>query len=127
MKYSNISRFSTPQDLYYDNVAGRIGEGAAAEYVAFRRIYHQLPSMVVILNNPKSAAIPADLSTQYAIIGAISRVATKDNFDAVCDYTDRFARELGIMAMRDIIKLCPAVKGTRRFAQWAAANSEVMI
>lgn len=113
--------------LFFDNCAGEVGEGAAAEYTGFRRIYLGLPNIESILLDPAGADLPADPATLYALTGALARKSTKDNFDRVSKYLSRMSPEFNVMATKDAIKLCPAIKSTRAFTEWASKNAEVLM
>lgn len=113
--------------LFFDNVAGEVGEGAAAEYTGFRRIYMSLPDVDSILLDPANADVPADPATLYALTGALARKATKDNFDRVSKYLSRMSPEFNVMATKDAIKLQPTIKHSRAFIEWASKNAEVLM
>ena len=116
-----------PEQLFFDNVAGEVGEGAAAEFTGFRRIYLNLPSTESVLLDPAGADVPSDPATKYALMGALAHKATKDNFDRLCAYLERVEPEFRVMTVRDSIKLQPAIKSTRAFVSWASANAEVLM
>jgi len=114
-------------ELELDNIAGSVGAGRAAEYVGFKQIYNELPDITEILMNPAKAIVPENLAARYAVMGAVARKASADNFENVCVYTDRFAPEFRVMCIKDAIKLAPAIKRTRSFQSWASANADVLI
>lgn len=118
---------SLDSGLFFDNCAGEVGEGAAAEYTGFRRIYHALPDIDGILLDPANAAVPQDPATIYALTGALARKATKDNFDRVQRYLSRLSPEFNVMATKDAIKLQPSIQHTRAFVEWATKNAEVLM
>lgn len=113
--------------LFFDNVAGEVGEGAAAEFTGFRRIYLSLPNVEDILLDPAKADVPEDPATRFALCGALARKATKNNFDALSAYLGRMPPEFNIMCTKDAIKMRPEVKTTRAFIQWATKHSEVLM
>lgn len=113
--------------LFLENVIGEVGEGAAAEYVGFRRIYSQLPNIDALLLDPKNAQVPTDPAVRYAITGALARKATVDNVDRVMAYTARLPAEFGVMTIKDAIKLTPKITSTRAFIEWSTANAEVLM
>lgn len=123
----NLIPGSLPAELFFDNVAGEVGEGAAAEYTGFRRIYLALPDVDSILLSPDTADVPKDPATIYALTGAIARKATKDNFDRVSKYLSRLTPEFNVMATKDAIKLQPTIKHSRAFVEWASKNAEVLM
>lgn len=116
-----------PEQLFYDNVAGDVGEGAAAECTGFRRIYSQLPNIDALLLDPAKAEVPSDPAVRFAITGALARKATKDNFDRVCAYIARLPKEFSVMTVKDAIKLEPTITHSRAFVEWASANAEVLM
>ena len=118
---------SLPDSLFFDNVAGEVGEGAAAEYTGFRKIYMSLPDIDSILLDPDRAQVPTDPATLYALSGALARKSTKDNFDRVTRYLSRLEPEFNVMTMKDAMRMSPEVKHTRSFIEWATKNSEVFM
>lgn len=118
---------SLPEQLFFDNVAGDVGEGAAAEYIGFRKIYQGLPNIDTLLLDPKGADVPTDPATKYALCGALARKTSKDNFDRVAVYLGRMEPEFNVMAVRDAIKLSPGVKFSRAFAEWASKHASVLM
>jgi hypothetical protein len=113
--------------LFFDNCAGEVGEGAAAEFTGFKRIYESLPDVDSILLSPDTADVPADPATLYALTGALARKSTKDNFDRVSTYLNRMSPEFNVMAVKDAIKLAPTIKHSRAFIEWASKNAEVLM
>lgn len=116
-----------PTDLYFDEVASDVGEGAAAEFTGFRRIYENLPNVDVLLMNPSKADVPTDPAVLYALTGAIAHRATKDNFDRVHEYTTKLPADFQVMLINDVVKMQPSVKTTKAFVQWAVANANVLL
>lgn len=113
--------------LFFANVAGSVGEGPAAEYTAFRKIYLGLPDIAEVLKNPTKAVVPSDLATQYAVMGALARHVDKTTFANMLIYVDKFKKEFQIMAVRDALKVKPEVGKTAEFMKWASANASILI
>lgn len=123
----NLIPDSLDAALFFDNCAGEVGEGAAAEFTGFRRIYMSLPNVDSILLDPAGADVPKDPATLYALTGALARKSTKDNFDRVSKYLSRMSPEFNVMATKDAIKMQPSIRHSRAFVEWAAANAEVLM
>jgi hypothetical protein len=123
----NLIPEALPADLYFDNCAGEVGEGAAAEYTGFKRIFEGLPNIDALLLDPKGADVPTDPAVLYALTGALARKATKDNFDRITAFTNRLTPEFGVMCVKDSIKYTPAIKSSRAFVEWASTNAEVLM
>ena len=118
---------SLPAYLEHDNIAGSVGPGRAAEYIGFKQIYNSLPDIDEVIMNPETALVPKDLATKYAMMGAIARKASADNFESVGIYLARVEPEFGVTCVKDAIKLEPKIKRTKAFANWATKNAEVLI
>jgi hypothetical protein len=116
-----------PTDIYFTNIAGDVGEGAAAEYTGFRRIYESLPNIDALLMNPSKAEVPKDPAVLYALTGALAHRTSKDNFDRVAEYVDKLSPEFQVMCVSDAMKLKPEIKTTKAFVSWAVKNSNVML
>lgn len=118
---------SLPDELFFACIAGDVGEGAAAEYTGFRRIYMGLPDIDGIILDPKKAPVPKDPATLYALTGALAHRVSEDNFDRVTDYTERMPADFQVMCIHDAVKLCPAIKKTKAFVKFAVKNSELLL
>lgn len=116
-----------PQHIELANIEGCVGAGRAAEVVGFKQIYMDLPDVAEILMSPAKAPVPDNLAARYAVMGAIARHASADNFENVCVYTDRFAPEFRVTCIKDAIKLAPAIKKSRAFQKWVSVNADVLI
>jgi hypothetical protein len=118
---------SLPLNLQQENAAGSVGSGRAAEYIGFKQIMNDLPHIPDILKKPTEIALPTRLDVKYAVMGALARAATAANFDAVCAYSDRFEPDLRVTCIKDAIKKDPAIKKTKAYYNWAAANADVLV
>lgn len=126
--WSQISRImaagpcaETEMPLY----AGKIGEGAAAEFMGFLRIVRTLPSPDSIILNPTTEAVPSDPATLYALAGVLARRCTPMNIDAITQYAARMPPEFSVTLIRQATQRDAALQQTRAFIQWSADNQEV--
>lgn len=111
---------NVPKEAEMECFSGAVGEGAAAEFVAFLKIMRKLPNPDSVLLRPKEAVVPNDPATLYAISGAIAMRATEDNFEAVVTYAKRLPPEFMTLVMRDSMRRCEGVTRTRYFTEWAS-------
>lgn len=107
--------------------AGAVGEGAAAEFVGFLRVWRNLPSIDQILLSPGTAAVPTDPATLFAICGSLAKRSTENNFGAVTAYGARLPREFSVVLVTQAVTLHPEIKNVRAFAQWASDNTDVLV
>lgn len=114
-----------PSDMYFASITGCVGEGAAAEYTGFKKIYEGLPNIDMLLADPVNAKVPTDPATLYALTGALAHRASKDNFDRVAAYLEKLKPEFQTMCVFDAQKLKPEIRSTKAFAGWAVKNSNI--
>lgn len=108
-------------------VAALVGEGPAAEFEGFMRIWTELPSIDQILKDPQGVHVP-DMGTPsalYAVAGALARRATRDNFANVMVYAARLPKEFHTLVAIDAVRRDEKLKSTKPFADWAVVNKDV--
>lgn len=108
-------------------IAGAVGDGAAAEFRGFLKIYRNLPNPDSILLNPKTAPVPEDLATLYALCGALSHRASVANFDRLLEYCDRLKPEFQVLCVRDAVIRNRELAQTQAFVNWSIKNSATLI
>lgn len=115
-----------PSEAEYECFKGAVGEGAAAEFVGFMRIFRKLPNPDAILLNPKTADVPTDSATLYALSGAIAERATENNFDRVTTYAERMPAEFSVLSVSYAARKNPDLTNTQAFTKWAMAHQDVL-
>lgn len=108
-------------------LASVVGTGPAAEFLAFVRIWRNLPSPDLVLMNPTGAPVPSDGATLYALCGALARRVTVQSVDAFVTYIDRLPPEYGVIAMRDATARDNSLERTGAAIRWLSANSDVYL
>lgn len=123
---SDILESGPEASVEYDLLAGTVGEGPAAEFFGFLKVFRQLPSPDAILLAPNTAAVPDDPATLYALTGALARKASPDNFDRVVAYANRLPAEFSVLLVRNAIGHRPECQQSRAFVAWAAEHGAVL-
>lgn len=113
-------------DAEYECFKGAVGEGAAAEFVGFMRIFRKLPNPDAILLNPTAGDVPTDPATLYALSGAIAQRATEGNFDRVCTYAERMPPEFSVLTISHATRRNPDLAGTQAFTTWCVKHQSVL-
>jgi hypothetical protein len=106
---------------------GDVGEGPAAEFCAFLKIYRNLPNPDLIVMNPKTAEVPKDPATMYALTGALSTRATTENFVRILEYMKRLTPEFTVLFVRDALHKTPGIANTKEFITWAAGDGAKLL
>lgn len=115
-----------PPAAEYDCFKGAVGEGAAAEFVGFLKIYRKLPNPDAILLNPDSADVPSDPATLYALSGALSARISQANIDRAVTYLTRCPAEFSVLAMSMAVRRDPSVTSTKGFIDWSVKHQSVL-
>jgi hypothetical protein len=115
-----------PPEAEFECFKGAVGEGAAAEFVGYLRIYRKLPNPDAILLNPTTSEVPTDPATLYAIAGALSVRASSGNLDRVVAYCERMPPEFSVLTISMAARRDPALTSTQAFTTWAVKHHEVL-
>lgn len=121
-----------PRDIYFAKIAGRVGEGWAAEYIGFRDVYHALPDRELIINNPKTAPIPAEPSARYATMALLQRIVDESNMAPLAQYVSRFsteqaAPEFEVMFFKYLTDAKAELCETKEFMDWATTRGREVL
>lgn len=117
---------AVPPEAEYECFKGAVGEGAAAEFVGFLRIFRKLPNPDNILLNPDAGEVPTDPATLYALSGSIAERATEANFERVCRYAERMPPEFSVLTVSYAARKKPELANTQAFTKWAIAHQDVL-
>ena len=103
---------------------GTVGEAAAVEFAAFLKVWRELPHPRAIVNDPENADIPSNASALMALCGALYKLASDINFDAIVTYATRLRREVGESLVGACVRREPALQRSPAFIRWAAAKTQ---
>ena len=115
-----------PHDAEYECFKGAVGEGAAAEFVGFVKIFRTLPNPDALLLNPTTSEVPKDPMTKYALSGALAERATEGNFDRVCTYAERMDGDFSVLTISYAVRRKPELAATQAFTKWSVAHQDVL-
>jgi len=122
---------SAPDNLtdaeYLYLAEGKVGEGAAAEWVAARGMMRDMPSVDAVRLHPETTEVPEDMAVRYAIATALSMTAEVDSFERDMLYIDRMPREYQMVYVTDVVRLLPKLLQNKTFISWAIANKDIFM
>lgn len=105
---SKLIGLKLPPSVELPAIQGAVGEGAAAEFIGFLKIYRELPSLDGILLDPGGAPIPDLPAALYAVAIGLASKATPGNFRRVARYAKRLNEagygEFSVLMLRDAVK-----------------------
>ena len=114
-------------DTEYELIKGTVGEGAAAEYIAFAKMARDLPTAEEILANPTKAPVPTAPATMYAISTMLDKKATAATLATLLTYMGRLPVEFQVLFMRSAGMANRDLLKTKEFVTWMTANQDVVI
>lgn len=117
---------TVPAEAEFECFKGAVGEGAAAEFVGFVRIFRKLPNLDAVLMNPTTADVPTDPATLYAITGGLAHRATESNMERFSTYLERMPPEFSVLGMSTAVRKNPDLANTQAFTKWSIAHQEVL-
>ncbi len=125
---SQIMDTKPPKGLEFAMVSGTVGEGAAAEYMGFLKIFRKIEHPDKIIMYPEKAAVhDDDPATMYATCGSLAKKASEQTIGNIVKYANRLPDEFGVLLVKDCIKNCEDVINTRHFIEWSSAHSDVFV
>jgi len=116
-----------PTALEYEIYKGAAGKAFAAEFTGFLKIYRNLPDPDAVLLNPKTADVPTDPQTLYALAGALSRKANPQTFSSILQYAERLEMEFNVLLTVLSAKTSPDCQRTREFINWTTKNQNIFL
>jgi hypothetical protein len=111
----------------YELIKGTVGEGAAAEYLAFSKLAAELPSAEEILMNPDTAPVPTSPAAQYAVCTMLDTKATPNSFGRLLTYIERLPVEFQVLFVRSAAMANRAVTQTKEYVTWVTKNQKVLL
>ena len=116
-----------PTDLYMYTAEGKVGEGAAAEWVAARDMMKKMPSIDSIRMHPDKAEVPTEPAVRFAVATAMSMTATDDSFPRDMEYVSRMPKEFQMVYVTDTLRLNPTLVQTKDFIDWSIKNKDIFM
>jgi hypothetical protein len=117
---------TVPASAEFECFKGAVGEGAAAEFTGYLRIWRKLPNPDNILLNPTAGEVPTDPATLYALSGSIAERATESNFERVCTYAERMPPEFSVLTISYACRKNPDLANTQAFIKWSLKHQNVL-
>lgn len=109
-------------------IAGATGDGWAAEFSAYEKIWRQMPDPDDCIKNPTTATVPPshDVATCYAISVAISLRLNQGNMAGGLAYLTRLDNEYSVLAIADARRRDNDITNTKAFVDWAVKYGHLL-
>lgn len=116
-----------PDALKFEAFKGAVGEGFAAEFIAFLDIYKLLPSIDRIILDPDKVEIPKEPSQLFAISTALATRVKDINATNIFAYLNRMPVEFQVISVKDMLNRNSEVSSFDAFVQWAIKNGNEIL
>lgn len=117
-----IKNITTLDSSHSELLGGAIGTGMAVEFIGFTKVFHDLPDIHDIINNPNSAKIPTEMSSVYAVTGLLSHNIDSKNAKSVLTYASRLPTEFTVLTMQDSLRRKPELINNEHLTAWVEKN-----
>jgi len=124
---TNLGRLYSAGLSDLETLSGAAGQGFAAEFVGFLRVWQSLPAIDDILAAPEKAQVPTNPAALYAISTALANRITKETAGKMFRYLTRLPEEFSVLGVRDALRTCPAASNCAEFVKWATTHQNVLI
>jgi hypothetical protein len=106
---------------------GCLGKEGAASLESHLRLFHKLPSLTAIKNDPEKCRIPDEksLGERYALAMMCSGHMDRNTFDPLWRYVDRMGAMLVVLAVRLAFKRDPSVAVARGYSDFTLKHNAV--
>lgn len=129
-QWSNVAQYvKQPKDIRVHLVSGLVGRDAAVDLEGFLRVYHELPTLKSVIEEPLKAKVPSEdePSARYAITAMLAHGADRKTFKPILQYAARLGTEFEVLAAVDAVRLHPELQQTSEFGTWIVKHQDVTI
>lgn len=109
-----------------EEVAGMIGDGAAAQLASFIKLEIEMPSYEDIVANPGKAKVPGKPDAAMLVCYNLAHRVVKAEASAVIEYVMRLPSEFSVIFAKSAVQRDPSLVATPGFVKWVQQNSSLM-
>lgn len=124
---SRIMEQNPPPGIELELYRGVVGEGPAAEFIAYLKYYRSLPDLDDVMANPMKAPVPTEPAVLFALATGLATKATPENMANFVKYALRIQPEFQVLMMKDAIHRNDKLTQTKQFNEWAVKNQHVLL
>ena len=125
---SSLLKLELPETVMQQAIAGRVGQGGAADFMGYLRLVDVMPDPDELIANPKVAAIPEDPAITYAVTAALSYRMTDKNAEAIITYLNRLPQqEFAAFCSKAAVSRNVDLKRVQAVREWAKTNGKLLV
>lgn len=115
------------EEMFIEAASGLMGEGTAAEFIAFLRVASKVPKFEEIVANPEKTPVPDKPDASFAVMQMISHQVSDKTARAAFKYLKRMPREFQVAGLRGTFHRCPELVRGPEFALWLRENKDLVL
>jgi hypothetical protein len=125
MAHKLLSKGLDPRNKSALNLlTGVLGEGAAREFIAYLKVFKDLPTIEEIIKSPNAIKVPTEPGTLFAITGTIGHNVNLGNVDQLMEFVARLPKEFQTVCLRYIAaKDVSLIHTSSAIKDWIASNN----
>jgi len=109
-----------------EEIAGFIGEAAAAQFQAFIKLAREMPRYEDIIASPTTVKVPSKPDAAMLICYNLAHRVTVDTIDTVIQYVDRLPKEFGVTFGKSAVQRDHKIMHSPRFSVWVKNNASLL-
>lgn len=110
------------RDIEAQLIEGRVGTGAAGEFMAFLKLCREMISPDAVIANPKKWEVPRKPEVLYALAEALARRATPKNWEVVLLASERFPREYAQCLVSSAVRINSELAQTPAYISYVSRH-----
>lgn len=116
-----------PKRAEHAYLSGFAGNEVVADFLAFVRIWTELPDIDKALKDPNTLTVPNKPDVRYALAGALAARATVDNASAFYSCVQKLGVDFSIVAVRDALRRDRSLIKAPEFTSWVVENQDIIL
>lgn len=108
-------------------IAGTVGKAAATEFIAYLKVFKNVPTMDQIIADPKTVTIPTEPSTLYAVSYMISTLCSVKTIDKCMQVVHRLPKEFQMITMINLGTRLPELLENAATEKWLSENQHTLM
>jgi len=118
-----------PMELMTEATSGLLGEGAAAQFIAFLRVAQEVPDYADIVRDPEGTKLPPKdrPDAQYATMQMVAHCMDGRTSPEAMTYLQRMPQEFQVAGLKGALRQHPQIANSKPFGEWMMKNKELMV
>lgn len=110
-----------PAVIESELIRGRVGDGAASEFMAYLKLYRNMITPDEVIAAPLKVKVPSDnAGVMYALSEALARRADAGNLGRVLQFARRMPVEYAQCLVTSAVRITPDLCNTQEYVKWAS-------